>query len=186
MSRQRQACVLASGGIDSTACIAYYLDLGFTVRPVFIDFGHPANAVERQHVRQAASYYELPLREIELRGADAHQVGEIRGRNAAFVAIALMAFPDLSGVVALGIHAGSPYYDCTPRFRDHMTLLVSEYTNGQVQFDAPFIDVEKPGIVEFGKGHQLPFGLTYSCEMGATPPCGKCLSCKDREVLGVP
>ncbi len=185
MSRQRQAYVLASGGVDSTACIAYYLDLGFRVSPVFIDFGHPANIVERLHVRQVASHYELSPREIEVRGVDAYQEGEIRGRNAAFVAIALMAYPGMSGVIALGIHAGSPYYDCTPRFRDQMSALVSEYTNGGVQFDAPFINVEKPGIVEFGKAHSLPFGLTYSCEMGATPPCGKCLSCKDREALGI-
>ena len=185
MSRQREACVLASGGVDSTACIVYYLDLGFIVRPIFVDFGNPANAVERQHVRQVARHYELSLREIELQGVNARQVGEIRGRNAAFVTVALMANPGLTGVIALGIHAGSPYYDTTQRFRNHMSALLSEYTNGEVQFDAPFLSVEKPGIVEFGKAHELPFDLTYSCETGATPSCGKCPSCKDREVLGI-
>ena len=185
MKRQKEACVLASGGVDSSACIAYYLDLGYAVTPVFVDFGHPANPVEHQHVRQVASHYGLSPREIKLRGVEAHHMGEIRGRNAAFVAIALMAYPGLAGVLSLGIHAGSPYYDCTSRFRDHMSALVSEYTNGEVQFDAPFINTEKPGIVEFGKAHDLPFGLTYSCETGATPPCGRCPSCKDREALGI-
>ena len=136
-------------------------------------------------MRQVAACYGLSLREIELQGVDGYQLGEIRGRNAAFVTVALMASPGLAGVVALGIHAGSPYYDTTPRFRDHMSDLLSEYTNGQVQFDAPLSNIEKPGIVEFGKAHGLPFGLTYSCETGATPPCGKCPSCKDRKVLGI-
>lgn len=185
MNRRRQAYILASGGVDSTACIGYYLDLGFVVTPIFVDFGHPANTVERQHLREVVSHYGLSYREIEIRGLQADQLGEIKGRNAVFVAIALMAYPEMSGVVALGIHAGSPYYDCTPRFRDLMVTLVSEYTNDRVQFDAPFIKVEKPAIVEFGKAHDLPFHLTYSCEKGTRPPCGQCPSCKDREALGI-
>ena len=96
-----------------------------------------------------------------------------------------MAQPEVSGIIALGIHAGSPYYDCGSRFRDHMKVLVSEYSNGKTQFDAPFINIEKPGICEFGKSHDLPFHLTYSCELGVAPPCGTCPSCKDREVLGI-
>jgi 7-cyano-7-deazaguanine synthase len=108
LSQQKVAYVLASGGIDSTACIAYYLDLGFDVRLIFINFGHPANAEEMRHIRQISSHYGLSLQEIELRGADVDRVGEIKGRNAAFVTIALMAHRNLSGVLALGIHAGSP------------------------------------------------------------------------------
>ena len=29
--------------------------------------------------------------------------------------------------------------------------------------------LEKPGIVEYGREHALPFNLTYSCESGAMP-----------------
>jgi 7-cyano-7-deazaguanine synthase len=181
----KTAYVLASGGIDSTACIAYYLNLGFEVRPVFIDFGHPANPVERQHVRQIVLRYGMPLREIVLRGLHAAQAGEVKGRNAAFVTMALMAYPDIAGIIALGIHAGSPYYDCSPRFRDLMGSLVSEYTDGRLNFDAPFIALEKTGIVDFAMAHDVPLDLTYSCETGVASPCGTCPSCKDRIALGV-
>ena len=185
MSRGRHAYVLASGGIDSTACMAYYFQQGFVVRPIFIDFGHPANSVERHHIGQIASHYGVALREIVLRGVGVNHVGEVTGRNAAFVAVALMSHPGMAGILSMGIHRGSPYYDCTPRFRDHMSTLLSESTNGQVQFDAPFIEVEKPGIVEYGREHALPFNLTYSCESGAMPPCGDCPSCKDRKALDI-
>ena len=179
------ALVLSSGGIDSTACIVYYLNTGMRVTPIFVDFGHPSNEVECKHVRQIAAYYKLTLREIKVGGLDCRQQGEIKGRNAAFVTIALMAFPNSPGIVALGIHAGSPYYDCTPAFADRMSGLVSEYTNGLMQFEAPFLNFEKPSIVAFGKKHGLPFDLTYSCQKGAESPCGTCLSCLDRKVLGL-
>jgi 7-cyano-7-deazaguanine synthase len=179
------AFVLSSGGIDSTACIIYYLNTGMRVLPIFIDFGHPSNAVEREHVHQIAAYYKLTLREIKISGVDCCQLGEIKGRNAAFVTVALMAYTNLPGIVALGIHAGSPYYDCTPAFADRISVLVSEYTNGLMQFEAPFLNFEKPSIVAFGKKYGLPFDLTYSCQKGTASPCGICLSCLDRKVLGL-
>ena len=67
MNPKSEAYVLASGGVDSTACIAYYLELGFAVKPIFIDFGHPSNDEEKRHVRQVSSHYGLSLQEIELR-----------------------------------------------------------------------------------------------------------------------
>jgi 7-cyano-7-deazaguanine synthase len=62
---------------------------------------------------------------------------------------------------------------------------VAEYSNGEVQFDAPFISIVKPGIIEFGRTHSLPFHLTYSCEGGTAPPCGVCPSCRDRAALAI-
>jgi len=39
----KRALVLASGGIDSTACLFYYKELGYDVEALFVDYRHPAN-----------------------------------------------------------------------------------------------------------------------------------------------
>ena len=112
-------------------------------------------------------------------------MGEIRGRNGFLVLAALMAKPRFAGILALGIHAESPYYDCGIRFLNLMKSVVSDYTLGTVQLDAPFIELTKPEIVEYCRIHNVPLELTYSCERGSSPPCGSCDSCGDRRALGL-
>jgi 7-cyano-7-deazaguanine synthase len=110
--------------------------------------------------------------------------GEIRGRNAFFVMAALMACELQSGVIALGIHAGTRYYDCTPAFLESIDRLTAEYTDGRVRTIAPFISWSKGDIFDYYVRAGLPTQLTYSCEAGTEPPCGKCASCRDRKALG--
>jgi len=177
--------VLASGGIDSTACLDYYLQLGYETEGIFIDYGHPANNPEYDHVCRMCGNLGIPLHRVEFRGGHPNTVGEIRGRNALLVIAALVARPSLSGIIALGIHAGVPYYDCGKRFVKLMGTLVSDYTDGTVQFDAPFIELSKPEIVNYCRTRGVALDLTYSCEAGTMPPCQSCPSCRDRQVLGI-
>lgn len=181
----RRVLVLASGGIDSSACLAYYVEMGYDVEAMFIDYGHAANSIERRHVRQQCRRYRVPLSTLTLRGATISYPGEIRGRNAFLIIAALMAKPAFSGLISLGIHSGSPYYDCGERFFQLMRELVADYSEGAIQLDLPLIEMDKRAVFDYCSSHNVPLELTYSCEMGTVPPCGRCLSCKDRMALGL-
>jgi 7-cyano-7-deazaguanine synthase len=111
-------------------------------------------------------------------------IGEIRGRNA-FLIFACMLDSDCKGTqaIALGIHAGTAYYDCSPAFLSTIGRLVAEYTDGCTRVLAPFIDWTKQEIFSYCVDKGIPVDVSYSCEAGEMPPCGLCLSCRDRRML---
>jgi 7-cyano-7-deazaguanine synthase len=82
----------------------------------------------------------------------------------------------LTGVIGIGIHAGTEYPDCSPAFVDAMQRLLDVYSGGEVQLDAPFLSWSKPEIWEYARRLGVPLDATYSCEFGPRP-CGQCLSC---------
>lgn len=181
----KKVLVLTSGGIDSTACLIYYKEMGYYVEAIFVDYGHPANPVERDHISNLCSKLNVPLNILELRGANINDADEIRGRNAFLILAALVAKPDFAGMLSLGIHSNSPYYDCGLRFINLMQNLVSDYTQGAVQLDLPFMEMDKVTVVDYCRVHDVPLDLTYSCQVGGEPPCGNCPSCKGRNALGL-
>lgn len=181
--RKQTSIVLLSGGIDSAACVRYYVDLNFEVNSLFIDYGQNARDNERQSAVRIAAHYNIKLDQVSLSSTKHFGPGEIRGRNAFLILVALLYYPQYKGIISLGIHSGTPYYDCSPPFIRDVTPIVEAYTDGQVRIDTPFINWDKGMIYTYCKEKNVPTRLTYSCELGTNPPCGKCLSCKDREVL---
>lgn len=180
-----QVTVFFSGGIDSSALLHYYSHEGFTVVPVFIDYGQKARHNEEESARSIAEYYGYEL--VTLRTAQEIEFpsGEIIGRNA-FLVFALIMYRRLrSGTVAIAIHSGTPYYDCTSEFFSHIKATLSGYSGGSLVLEAPFLKWTKPMILEYARNNEVPIDMTYSCENGARPPCGLCLSCRDRRELGV-
>ncbi|OPX61895.1 7-cyano-7-deazaguanine synthase [Methanoregula sp. PtaB.Bin085] len=176
--------ILISGGIDSTACIKYYQDLGFKVEGFFVDYGQKARLKECQSVEKIADYYKINSDTLTIHNTLNLSSGEIRGRNGFLIMAALLAKPDFSGLLSLGIHRGVPYYDCSKEFIKKMNGVVTEYSDGQIKIDTPFIDWDKKMIVSYCRDSGVPIHLTYSCETG-DEPCGKCLSCLDRSALNV-
>src|SRR5215469_10016856 len=104
--------VLLSGGIDSSCCIAFYRQAGLDVTGVFVDYGQPVREREEQSARAIAHFYSTPLHVVRSTGPAQISEGEIAGRNALLVFAAFLHVPLQSGLIALGIHAGSSYYDC--------------------------------------------------------------------------
>ncbi|KGK98224.1 hypothetical protein LI82_10925 [Methanococcoides methylutens] len=183
MSLKKNVMVLASGGIDSTACIHYYLSLGFNVKSFFVNFGQKSFKKEYESVQKVSSYYEIELSSIKCNFSNNFSNGEITGRNGFLVLSAIMANPHFKGLLSLGIHSGVPYYDCTPAFVHDMNRIVESYTDGQVNLDAPFLNWDKLMVYDYCKNEDVPVNLTYSCENGRFKPCGQCLSCLDRRIL---
>ena len=181
---ERQALVLMSGGIDSSACGHFFLDQGLRVTGAFIDHGQAASSAEQRAVAAMAAYLKIPLKCFSLSGSEPFTFGELVGRNAflAFSALFLMRAPP--GVLAMGLHSGTPYYDCSPSFVESMARLIAEYTDGQTAFVAPFLTWRKRDVYDYFQNARLPLALTYSCESGSMPPCGACASCRDRRGLG--
>jgi 7-cyano-7-deazaguanine synthase len=175
--------VLLSGGIDSTACIHFYLHQNIRVRPLFVDYGQPASGAESKSARAVSLFYRLPLRTIRIRGPKIPRSGEILARNLVLVSSALMGFGLDTNLIALGIHAGTRYFDCSPAFTILCEQLLEGYTDGRVKIGAPFLTMDKGNIWSYCKQNRVPVHLTWSCEASSAEPCGKCLSCKDKESL---
>lgn len=177
--------VLFSGGVDSTACLHYYLAQKFNVTALFIDYGQSAIKRELKSVSAIARHYKISFDTIKIDMNRKFKEGEIKGRNAFFLMAALAKYNDFSGIISLGIHTGSSYFDTTKQFTIYMQNLFTEYTDGKIRLDAPFLDWSKPMVYEYCLENKVPINLTYSCELGKENPCGKCLSCLDRKALNV-
>lgn len=178
-----QVTILLSGGLDSSACIYYYINQGFNVRATFIDYGQKAYRKEYNSAINIASYFDIKLNHIIFKPNSKFQCGEIKGRNAFLVMAALVSDPLIKGLIAIGIHSGTPYYDCTELFVNDTNRILQGYYEGNVILEAPFLYWDKGMIYKYSVENKLPIELTYSCENGTDVPCGKCLSCLDRRAL---
>lgn len=181
----RSALVLASGGIDSTACIHLLQQRGLEVSALFVDFGQAARIRERTALKRVCRKLYSRFQEITVVAPRRYGPGEVVGRNAFLIFTALMYARPPQGAIALGIHAGTPYFDCSAAFLTSVSRLVEDCTNSQNQVVAPFLTWSKADIVTYACDEGLPIDLTYSCERGRARPCGQCLSCRDRRMLGV-
>jgi 7-cyano-7-deazaguanine synthase len=175
--------VLLSGGLDSAAVMAFYVHQDFDVRALFVDFGQAAAKQELNAAKALCKHFGVPLSVFTAKCGRSFTAGEIPGRNAFLIFAAVLACHRRPGIIAVGIHEGPPYYDCSEGFLKSVQIIVDGYTSGSIKIAAPFLKWNKAMIWEFCKESKLPVDLTYSCERGGIRPCGMCLSCKDREAL---
>lgn len=182
-SSQCRCLVLVSGGVDSAACIDFYVRQGFRVDALHVDYGQLAAAREFDAATAIASHYGIRLRFIRLVGSRPKPASELLGRNALLVFAALMEIEAPAAILALGIHSGTPYYDCSSSLIAAVQSIIDGQCNGRIRIAAPFLKWTKREIWDYCLAHQVPIDLTYSCERGLDPPCGICLSCRDMEAL---
>ncbi|MFY1110779.1 MAG: 7-cyano-7-deazaguanine synthase [Methanosarcinaceae archaeon] len=181
---KKKVLVLCSGGVDSTACINYYINTGFDVTGFFINYGQASKNNESLSVKKVSSFYGIKLESATFCAAKEFGKGKIQGRNGFLIMAALLSNPGFQGLISLGIHSGTPYYDCSPSFVQSLNSIIEEYTEGKIKLDVPFLTWDKKMIYDFCKDENIPIHLTYSCERGGHKPCGRCLSCLDRSALG--
>ena len=180
----KDALVLLSGGIDSAACAWWLRDQGYSVRCLFVDYGQKAAPFEKIGAEALSRSLGVALECISLASSAQFGSGETSGRNAFLVFAAMLTSQLHTGVIALGIHSGTTYYDCSSAFAESMDRLVAEHTDGRLRLSTPFLTWSKKNIFEYYQASGLPVAMTYSCEKGQMPPCGMCLSCLDRRMLG--
>ena len=177
--------ILASGGIDSTACIRFYQKLKFEIDVLFFDYGQAAREKEFKALRLISKSYKITPRKVQITNSNKYEDGLVIGRNAFFIFSALMLFERKNGIIALGIHRGTAYYDCSNSFIDQIQLIVDQYTQGTIKIAAPFLNFNKKEIWDYCVMENVPLHLTYSCELGKNQPCNKCSTCKDLKKLYV-
>jgi len=185
MGRGRLPClVLTSGGVDSAACLSYYLHRRHSVRALFVDYLQPARVMEAKAASAICRTFDVRLESSQVTGPRI-QTGAIHGRNGLLLHLALMAVTFDAGLVCLGVHAGTRYPDCSPLFLERVQALYDLYSAGRVRIDAPFVNWSKRDVYDFAVQQGVPVHLTYSCLAGTEPPCGVCESCRDVESLCV-
>ncbi len=155
-----------------------------SVEAMFVDYGQLAARREQLAAQAIAEHLGIPLSVITLKGLAKHGAGEVVGRNAFLILSAIVLRPWRAGIVALGIHSGTAYYDCSPSFAKAMSSILAEHTDGALILLAPFLEWNKKQVYDYFTSVNLPIDLTYSCEAGSDEPCNVCNSCRDRSVLG--
>lgn len=181
---RKKATVLMSGGIDSASCAYLLKHQGFAVHGIFIDYGQAACQQERLAVDRLQLILDIDVLHLKASSPDIFGPGELVGRNAFLISSAMFLGGVKRGVLAIGVHAGTPYYDCSAGFIERMKQIAEEHTDGRLTVSAPFLSWDKAQIYRYFGETGLPIEATYSCESGTLPPCGACASCHDRRKLG--
>lgn len=170
--------ILLSGGVDSAVVLALLADR--RPRTLWVNYGQPAAKAERCASEAVSAHYGTSWAEITVGGVHAPISGEFRGRNDLLVAAAVTAGSGRS--VALGIHAGTGYTDCSPQWAAAWQGLLDAQYSGRATLVAPLIALTKAQVYALARDSGVPTHLTYSCEAGSSP-CGCCSSCADRRAL---
>jgi 7-cyano-7-deazaguanine synthase len=181
--KDQSILILFSGGIDSTALVHYYLQKGFNVKCLHIQYGQKTEKSEQNAVQELAKYYNIELTIYKLGVSLNTNHSEYIFRNSLFINLAAGTLPKNINKIALGIHAGVPYYDCSEKFISDIQKIVDGYFAGTVLIEAPFIGFGKQDIYKYCIENKIPIEKTYSCENNEVIPCGYCLSCRDRGML---
>jgi len=86
--------------------------------------------------------------------------------------------------VGIGAIADQAFPDSTDSFFNAFNAIAPMALDHQVSVMSPLVHSSKAAVVEMGKRLGTPLHASYSCYVGRSRPCGKCLGCKLRaEVL---
>jgi 7-cyano-7-deazaguanine synthase len=96
------------------------------------------------------------------------------------VALGAAAAPGRS--LAIGVHAGTGYADCSLPWVGEWQELLTVQHHGAICVLAPLAALTKVQVYALARQLGVPRTLTYSCEASAVP-CGRCLSCADRRMF---
>ena len=173
--------VLTSGGIDSTACLAYFVARDHPVEALYVDYGQSAALAEGEAAARIAAHFRVSLTNVRLEGIPWRVEGaprEYPARNLTLATLAMNAHQD-NGLIALGIHSGTPFRDCAEGFVERLDALTMFLSDGRIRFDCPFVTWSKLDVARWAYTAGIPWHLTCSCERGTNPPCEECAKCRE-------
>lgn len=177
-SQPINSLILFSGGLDSLAALHFYQSHNYTVKLLFVDYNHLSNTKEFEAVKAISSYAKVSYSKIKVESTITLSDGFICGRNSLLIFSALFINPFEQGTIAMGLHKGLSYVDCSQDFLIRCQSVIDTY-NDRIKLQAPFLNWSKKEIWNYCVDNSLPVKMTYSCELGEDMPCGKCLSCED-------
>jgi len=159
--------ILFSGGIDSTACLNYFIKRNDNVYLLYFNYRQPNEQLERKAAIDVAKFYNLGLDTINIDGCAVSE-GMIPGRNAFLLSLALLKVPFKNGGIAIGIHDHSIYSDCSESFLNLMQSIFNIYHDGNIKILSPFLHWDKGDIIAYAKSEKIPLELVYSTSLEKT------------------
>lgn len=171
--------VLLSGGADS-AIVTALLSGSRDISGLWIDYGQAAADAESHASTRVADYFGIRLERVTLPTISPKSGGEIPHRNDLLIATAAALFPRTS--LAIGIHAGTGYPDCSPSWAKGWKQLLDLQFGGEAELLTPLLGLEKHEVYSLAADLEVPLDITHSCEAGNSP-CGACRSCADRRMI---
>ncbi len=177
-NRSRGAVLLLSGGVDSAVCLALLRRDGASVETVFVDYGQRPLRAELESAQRVAGNFESALSVVRINGFIVVD-GDIAARNLMLLACAANRALPRNRLVVIGVHAGTPYADCSPTFAKTVQDVLDVYSDGRVSLWCPLLQLNKSQIFNLAEELGIDMKLLHSCERADTP-CGRCPSCKDR------
>jgi len=150
--------------------------------------------IDLSKVTKLISNSSLTSNDIEV--PDGHYAEEtmkatvVPNRNMIMIAIATGYAVNIGATsgVWLGMHGGDHfiYPDCRPGFVNAANNAVMHGNDGCIKWidqaiNAPFMNVGKEKIVEFGNDLCVDYKNTWSCYKGGEIHCGRCGTCVERK-----
>lgn len=202
----RRIVVIYSGGLDSTTLLYHLRAAGDEVKALSADYGQRHRGRELAAAAAICARLEVEHRTADLAGlaglfgpnglsdpavpvpAGAYtpatmQLTTVPNRNMVLVSVGLAWAAGLGfDGVAFGAHGGaySPYPDCRPAFAEAMDRAAGVCDWEPRRVLAPFVHLDKAGVVRRGADLGVPFVATWSCYVGGPVHCGTCGTCIDR------
>ena len=197
--------LLISGGLDSTILLAYLLEKGYRVQPLYMATGCAWQQAEQRAVHQfvkaldddaVENVVELQMPVGDLYGDHWSITGRdvpdsttpdeavfLWGRNPLLLVKAMLwcsmhAIPRL----AMATLECNPFADATPCCFQQFEQALATATERKVEILRPFAGKSKQQVVALGA--ELPLHLTFSClAPQGDRHCGDCNKCAERAVV---
>lgn len=197
-----------SGGMDSATVLGWYYDQGYTIYPLFFNYGSKHNKYELECAKKLVNYFNtqnLKIVDLDFIGklfksnlldgqgeipegyyTDTNMsLTVVPGRNSIFITI-MAGYAESVGAntVAVGTHMGDHeiYPDCRMIFINAMDLAIQLSSDGKVCIATPVQQFDKTGIIKLGHSFSthVPYEMTRTCYKDQELSCGKCGSCQER------
>jgi len=204
----KRGILLLSGGMDSTALLAWLVEQEWTVYPIIFDYGQSHRELENEAAKKVADHYKSRgVKEPKTFKFDLSQIGGsaltdedinvpdnmkeqkktvVPHRNGLLATIAA-AYGETIGVYDIFFTPVAEDYESYPDCRPAATKALSTFLTlsatdqpADVNVHTPFIKWWKKDIVQWGISYDVPFHLTHTCYKGVKPACGECPACRER------
>jgi len=196
-----RAVALVSGGLDSVVALAlarHRIDVRLLL---FVDYGQRSRDSERASVVSVASYYGIPLRDVDVSWLGPLGPGGMRAagpapdadgltmlddvwipnRNGMLINIAA-AFAESYGydtiVTGFNREEAEEFPDNGAEYVRRATAALGLSTRTGVTVESPTLDMDKREIIRAGMEAGAPLSVIWSCYRSGERMCGRCASCR--------
>lgn len=198
-----KACVILSGGMDSTTLLYDVVSQGYEVEVISFNYNQ-RHRKELEFAKRTCKKLNLEHKILDLSllsqiapscltrdiiVPEGHYANEsmkqtiVPNRNMIMLSIAAAYCigKDIQNLF-YGAHKGdfTIYPDCRPEFVDAMQKVLKICDWKEVRLYAPYLNMSKIDILRRGIELKVPYEDTWTCYNGREKACGKCGSCQER------